>query len=59
MERHEEITTLYKTICQEKRIPGGPAKSEATTQLWEREDHAFWEEKARDLANDIDAYVLI
>lgn len=54
LECHQEITALYKSICQERGIPGGPAKSKATTQLWEQEDHAIWEEKAEEFANNID-----
>ncbi|KAF8177417.1 hypothetical protein BJ912DRAFT_930363 [Pholiota molesta] len=53
-ERHEEITTLYKSISREKGIAGGPAKSEATSQLWAQEDHAFWEEKAQEFLTDVD-----
>lgn len=55
MERHEEITKLYKSICAAKGLPGGAAKSEATSQLWEQEDQTIWERKAREFANDIDA----
>lgn len=57
IEKEKEITELYKKICIEKGIAGGPAKSEATTRLWEQEDHGKWEEMANELANDVDGYV--
>ena len=53
-ENHVEITELYKKISIEKKIPGGPAKSEAITQLWAEADQEHWEEKADALSNDID-----
>lgn len=54
LERNEEITQLYKAICAEKGIAEGPAKAKAITQLWALEDHKVWEEKAKDLANDVE-----
>ena len=54
-ENHEAIKTLYKTICAEQDLPGGAAKSMATTQLWEKADQDFWAKKAKEFANDIDA----
>ena len=53
MERHEDISALHKQICAERGIAGGPAKAEATRRLWEQEDAAEWEEKANNLATDI------
>lgn len=53
-ENHLEITELYKKISVDKKIPGGPAKSEAITQLWAKADQQEWEEKADALANDVD-----
>ena len=53
LERHKEITALYKQICSERHIAGGPAKAEATKRLWEEEDPDEWEEKVAGLANDV------
>ena len=59
LEKHSEITELYKKICKEKGIAGGPAKSEATKRLWDEEDPSEWEEKAKNLASDVDVLVAL
>lgn len=57
LEKHSEITILYKKICRECGIAGGPAKAEATRRLWEAEDAEEWEAKAIDLASDVQGLV--
>lgn len=59
LEEHNEITELYKNISKEKGIAGGPAKSEATKHLWDQEDPSEWEEKAQNLASDVDVLVAL
>lgn len=54
-ENHEAIKTLYKSICTDQNLPGGAAKSTATTQLWEQADQDLWAKKAKEFANDVDA----
>lgn len=40
-------------------LPAGAARNKALKKLWDKADQNIWNEKAADLANDINLYVLL
>lgn len=54
-ENNDAITTLYKKISKESKLPGGGARQQAIQKLWSNANQTEWEDKAQALHDDIDS----
>lgn len=54
-EMDDQITSRYQELARAEGIPGGGAKARVIKEMWEKENHQPWIEKAAALKNDIEA----